>query len=366
MTGEPKMTETETPKTDLARLFSADLGVDLGSAFVRVISRRTGIVHSEPSVVARDRRSGEIRAVGLEAEAMIARLPDTIEEVRPVRDGAIADFDATYALLRTLVRRAKNRLAFRRPRMVVAVPCELTQVERRALIEAAKSVGAREVFLLAAPMAAALGAAVPAAQRGGKLVIDIGAGTTEVAIVTLSGAVYARSMRMGGAQLDRAVQLWAKKKLDIELGLAPARALKEQLGCALPRQDLREACIDARDRISGELRVVRIKAEELREALSASVAALVNAVRTVIEDAPAELAADVAHNGIVLAGGGALLDGLAALLTRELRLSVSVAKDPQTAAVEGCAVCLDRLDLLRDMKLEARASTGRFEPLAAH
>jgi rod shape-determining protein MreB len=358
------MRDATTQKTDLARRFAADLGVDLGSAFVRVIRRGTRTIHSEPSVVARDRRTGEIRAVGREAEAMIARLPETIEEVRPVREGAIADFDATHALLRALVRRARSRIALRRPRMVVAVPCELTPVERRALVEVAKSAGAREVYLLAAPMAAALGAATPAAQRGGKLVVDIGAGTTEVAIVTLSGAVHARTMRVGGAQLDRAVQVWAKNKLDIDLGLGPARALKEQLGCALPRQDLREASIDARDRISGSLRVVRIKAEELREALASPVAALVQAVRTVIEDAPAELAADVAHNGIVLAGGGALLDGLAALLTRELHLPVSVAKDPQTAVVEGCAACLDRMDLLRDMRLEARSETRRFEPLS--
>ena len=182
------MTDSTKQKTDLARLFSADLGVDLGSAFVRVISRRTRIIHTEPSVVARDRRTGEIRAIGREAEAMIARLPEAIAEVRPVREGAIADFDATYALLRGIVRRVKNRVAVRRPRMVIAVPCELTQVERRALIEVAKAAGAREVYLLASPMAAALGAAVPAAQRGGKLVIDIGAGTTDVAIVTLSGA----------------------------------------------------------------------------------------------------------------------------------------------------------------------------------
>lgn len=358
---------TQAPaKRSLARMFSADLGVDLGSAYVRVYSRHTGEILSEPSVVARDRRSHEARAIGREAEAMIARLPESIVEVRPIRDGAIADFEATEALLRAMVRRARNRLAFRRPRMVMSVPCELTQVERRALVQAARSAGAREVFLLAAPMAAALGAAVPAAARGGKLVIDLGAGTTEVAVVTLSGVVHARTMRLGGAHLDQGVQTWLKKKMDVQVGPLAARALKEQLGCALPRQDLREVCIDARDRISGELRVVRIKAEELREALAAPVAALVNAVRTVLEDAPAELAADIAHNGIVLAGGGALLEGFAGLLTRELRLPVSVAKDPQTAVVAGCGACLERLDMLRDLRLEAQASVRRFELLTAN
>ena len=351
--------------SSLARLFSADLGVDLGSANVRVFSHRTGLVLSEPAVVARDRRTHEVRAIGREAEAMIARLPESIVEVRPMRDGAIADFEATEGLLRAMVRRARNPLGLRRPRMVISVPCELTQVESRALVQAARSAGAREVFLLAAPMAAALGAAVPAAERGGKLVIDFGAGTTEVAVVTLSGVVHARTMRLGGTRLDEAVQVWLKKKLDVEVGPSAARALKEQLGSALPRQDLREVCIDARDRISGELRVVRIKAEELRDALAAPVAALVNAVRTVLEDAPAELAADIAHNGIVLGGGGALLAGLAGLLTRELRLPVSVAKDPQTAVVAGCGACLDRLDLLRDLRLEAQATVRRFELLTA-
>ena len=349
----------------LAHSVSADLGVDLGSAHVRVFSHRTGEIISEPSVVARDRRTHEVRAIGREAEAMIARMPESIVEVRPVRDGAIADFEAAVDLLRAMVRRVHNPWAMRRPRIVLSAPCELTQVESRALVEAARSAGAREVYLIAAPMAAALGAAMPAAERGGKLVVDFGAGTTEIAVVTLSGVVHARTMRVGGARLEEAVQTWLKKKLDVEVGLGAARALKEQLGCALPRQDLREVCIDARERISGELRVVRIKAEELREALVAPVAALVNAVRTVLEDAPPELAADIAHNGVVLAGGGALLNGLAGLLTRELRLPVSVAKDPQTAVVAGCGVCLDRIELLRDLRLEARASVRRFELLTA-
>ena len=358
------MTQTRKPSS-LARSVSADLGVDLGSAHVRVFCHRTGEIFSEPSIVARDRRTHEVRAIGRAAEAMIARMPESIVEVRPVRDGAIADFEATVALLRALVRRVRNPWALRGPRIVLSAPCELTQVERRALVEAARSAGAREVYLLASPMAAALGAAVPAAERGGKLVIDFGAGTTEIAVVTLSGVVHARTMRVGGARLEEAVQLWLKKKLDVEVGLATARALKEQLGCALPRQDLREVCIDARERISGELRVVRIKAEELREALVAPVAALVNAVRTVIEDAPAELATDIAHNGVVLAGGGALLNGLAGLLTRELRLPVSVAKDPLTAVVAGCGACLDQIDLLRDLRLEAQASIRRYEMLDA-
>ncbi len=352
------MTQTN-PDFSLARAVSADLGVDLGSAHVRVFIHRTGEIISEPSVVARDRRTHEVRAIGREAEAMIARMPESIREVRPMKDGAIADFEAAVAVLRALIRRARNPWAVRRPRIVLSAPAELTGVERRALVEAARSAGARQVYLLAAPMAAALGAQVPAAERGGKLVIDIGAATTDIAVVTLSGVVHARTMRVGGARLEEAVQLWLKRKLDVEVGLSAARALKEQLGCALPRNDLREVCIDARERITGELRVVRIKAEELREALVAPVAALVNAVRIVIEDAPADLAADIAHNGVVLAGGGALLNGLAGLLTRELRLPVSVAKDPQTAVVAGCGRCLDQIDLLRDLHLEAQASMRR-------
>ncbi len=358
---------TQNPRVSaFLRRFSADLGIDLGSANVRVFSRRTGEVFSEPSVVARERHTHEVRATGCEAEAMIARMPESIVAVFPVRDGAIADLEAAEALLRAMVRRARNPIAFRRPRIVLSAPCELTPVERRALEQAARSAGAREVFLLASPMAAALGAAVPAAERGGKLVIDFGAGTTEIAVVTLSGVVHARSLRIGSVRLEEAVQTWLKKKLDVEVGLGTARALTEQLGCAIPREDLRAVTIDARDRISGELRVIRVKAEELREALAAPVATLIDAVRTVLEDAPAELAADIAHNGIVLAGGGALLTGLATLLTRELRLQVSVAKDPLTAVVAGCGSCLERLELLRALRLEARATIRRIEPLTAH
>ena len=195
--------------------------------------------------------------------------------------------------------------------------------------------------------------------------IDIGAGTTDVAVVTLSGVVHARTMRMGGTRLDEAVRAWLKRKLDVEVGLAQARALKEQLGSAFGRQDLRDVTIDARDRVTGALRVVRVRAEELREALAPAVAQLVDAVRIVIEDAPPELAADIAQNGIVLAGGGARLDGLAELLMRELRLPVAVAKDPQTAGVTGCGACLDRFDLLRDLQLEARAQIRQLDLAAA-
>jgi rod shape-determining protein MreB len=351
----------ETNRTqNLGRLFSADLGVDLGTANARVTSRRTGEVVSVPAVVARHRLTGEIWAVGRNAADLIARLPEAIEEVRPMREGAIADYEGAMVLLRALILHARNRLALRRPRLVLSVPCELTQVERRALVSAARGAGAREVYLLAAPMAAALGAGVPSAERGGKLVVDIGAGTTEVAVVTLSGVVHARTMRMGGTKLDEAVRAWLKRKLDVEVGLTQARALKEQLGCALPKQDHRDVCIDARDRVTGALRVVRIRAEELREALAPAVASLVDAVRVVIEDAPPELSADIAQNGIVLAGGGARLDGLAELLMRELRLPVAVAKDPMTAGVAGCGDCLERIDLLRDLRLEAQAQSHRL------
>jgi rod shape-determining protein MreB len=355
----------EAKTFSLARLLSADLGIDLGTENARVTSRKTGEVFSAPAVVARHRRSGEVWGVGRPAADLIARMPEAIEEVRPLRDGAIADYDAAVILLRALIQHARNRFAPLRPRVVLSVPCELTQVERRALISAAKGAGAREVYLLAAPMAAALGAGVPASEKGGKLVIDIGAGTTDVAIVTLSGVVHARTMRMGGARLDEAVRAWLKRKLDVEVGLPQARALKEQLGSALARQDLRDVCIDARDRVTGALRVVRVRAEELREALAPAVAQLVDAVRIVIEDAPPELSADIAQNGIVLAGGGARLDGLAALLMRELRLPVAVAKDPQTAGVTGCGATLDSFDLLRDLQLEAQAQIRQLEFAAA-
>jgi len=345
----------------LGRLFSADLGIDLGTENARVTSRRSGEVFSAPAVVARHRRTHEIWAVGQNAADLCARMPEAIAEVRPLRDGAIADYEAATVLLRALILHARNRLALRRPRLVLSVSSELTQVERRALVSAARSAGAREVYLLAAPMAAALGADVPAAERGGKLVVDIGAGTTEIAVVTLSGVVHARTMRVGGARLDEAVRVWMKRKLDVEIGLPAARALKEQLGCALPRQDHRDVTIDARDRITGALRVVRVRAEELREALAPAVASLVEAVRLVVEDAPPELAADIAQNGIVLAGGGARLAGLAELLMRELRLPVAVAKDPMTAAVAGCADSLERVELLRDLRLEANAQSRRLE-----
>ena len=355
----------ENKTFSLTRLLSADLGIDLGTENARVTSRKTGEVFSAPSVVARHRRSGEVWGVGRPAADLIARMPEAIEEVRPLRDGAIADYDAAVILLRALIQHARNRFAPLRPRVVLSVPCELTQVERRALVSAARQAGAREVYLLAAPMAAALGAGVAASERGGKLVIDIGAGTTDVAVVTTAGVVHARTMRMGGTRLDEAVRGWLKRKLDVEVGLLQARALKEQLGSAHTRQDLRDVTLDARDRVTGALRVVRVRAEELREALAPAVAQLVDAVRIVIEDAPPELAADIAQNGIVLAGGGARLDGLAELLMRELRLPVAVAKDPQTAGVTGCGACLDRFDVLRDLQLEAQAQIRQLDLAAA-
>src|SRR5262245_3887785 len=354
----------ENKTFSLTRLLSADLGIDLGTDSARVTSRKTGEVFSAPAVVARHRRSGEIWGVGRPAADLIARMPEAIEEVRPLRDGAIADYDAAVLLLRALIQHARNRFAPLRPRVVLSVPCELTQVERRALVSATRQAGAREVYLLAAPMAAALGAGVAASERGGKLVIDIGAGTTDVAVVTTSGVVHARTMRMGGTRPDGARRGRPKRKLDVEVGLLQARALKEQLGSAHTRQDLRDVTLDARDRVTGALRVVRVRAEELREALAPAVAQLVEAVRIVIEDAPPELAADIAQNGIVLAGGGARLDGLAELLMRELRLPVAVAKDPQTAGVTGCGTCLERFDLLRDLQLEAKAQLRQLEMAA--
>ena len=340
----------------LLGLFSNDLAIDLGTANTLVYAKGRGIVSSEPSVVAvqtDSRGVDRVRAVGKEAKSMLGRTPGSIRAVRPLKDGVIADFEIAEAMLRYFIQRAHNRSTLLRPRIVISVPSGITEVEKRAVRESALSASAREVYLLDEPMAAAIGAGLPITEPSGNMILDIGGGTTEVAVISLAGIVYATSGRIGGDKMDEAILNYVKRKYNLLIGERTAERIKIEVGTAYPVDEVRTMVVKGRDLVAGVPKTLEINTEDVREALMEPVNAIVEATKAALERTPPELAADIADKGIVLTGGGALLENLDVLLREETGLPIMLAEDPFTAVVMGCGRCLDEIDLLKDVTRKA-------------
>jgi rod shape-determining protein MreB len=339
--------------------FSSDLAIDLGTANTLVYVKGRGIVVSEPSVVAVSRDGSgpdRVRAVGKAAKDMLGRTPAHIVAIRPLKDGVIADFDITEAMLRYFIRRVHDRRTMVRPRIVIAVPSGITEVEKRAVRESAMLAGAREVHLIEEPMAAALGAGLPVAEPSGIMIIDIGGGTTEVAVISLSGIVYSNSTRVGGDKMDEAIINYVKRKYNLLIGEQTAEKIKIRIGTAYPTDTIESMEIKGRDLVLGIPKTLELKSEEVREALSEPVNAIVESVKMALEKTPPELSADIVDKGIVLVGGGSLLANLDILLRESTGLPVMLAEDPLTAVAVGTGRCLDEIGLLREVTIRSSIS----------
>ena len=337
--------------------FSSDLAIDLGTANTLVYAKGKGIVVSEPSVVAvmKDRRGPDkVKAVGEEAKEMLGRTPGNIVAVRPMKDGVIADFDVTAEMLRYFIKRVHNRSStFVRPRIVVAVPSGITPVEQRAVREAAQSAGASQVFLIEEPMAAAIGAGLPVTEPSGNMIVDVGGGTTDIAVISLAGIVYSNSTRVGGDKMDDAIINYVKRRYNLLIGERTAEAIKIGIGTAYPTAELRTMEIKGRDLVAGVPKTLTIKSDEVLEALQEPVNAIVEAVKVALERTPPELAADIVDKGIVMVGGGSLLRNLDVLLREATGLPVMVAESPLTAVCLGTGACLDNIDLLHEVSIRS-------------
>jgi rod shape-determining protein MreB len=336
-------------------LFSNDLAIDLGTATTLVYVKGKGIVSNEPSVVAirKDSRGvKKILAVGNEAKKMLGRTPANIVAIRPMKDGVIADFEVTEAMLRYFIAKAHNRRTLIRPRVVVSVPSGITPVEKRAVRESAELAGAREIYLMEEPMAAAIGAGLPVSEPVGNMVVDIGGGTTEVAVISLAGIVYSHSVRIAGDKMDEAIIQYVKRKYNLLIGERTAEVVKITIGTAYPEKEARTAEIKGRDLVSGIPKTLEISSEEVMAAISGPVNNIVEAVKVALERMPPELAADIVDKGIVLAGGGALLRNLDVLLREETGLPIIIAENPLTTVVMGTGMVLDELRLLKEVALE--------------
>jgi len=326
--------------------FSTDLAIDLGTANTLVFVKGKGIVCDEPSVVAIQK--DKVIAVGLEAQRMLGKTPANIVAMRPLKDGVIADFDKTGEMLKYFIRKVHNRKSFISPRIAIGVPSGITQVEQRAVKDAAQASGAREIYLIEEPMAAAIGVGLPIGEPCGNMIVDIGGGTTDVAVISLHGVVYSKAVRVGGDKMDESIVNHIKNKGRILIGERTAELIKKQIGSAF-RIDAenRSMEVKGRDLVSGIPKTVTIYEDEIREALSDNVTVIINAIKVALENTPPELASDIVDRGIILAGGGALLRGLDALLKHETGLPVIVAEDPLTAVARGVGKVLDDLDILR-------------------
>ncbi len=334
-------------------LFSNDLAIDLGTANTLVYVKGKGIVLSEPSVVAvstGNRYKNRVLAVGSEAKNMLGKTPGNISAIRPMRDGVIADFEVTEAMLRHFIHKVHNRRTFVRPRIIVAVPSGITQVEKRAVRESAESAGAREVFLIEEPMAAAIGAGLPIAEPTCNMVVDIGGGTTEVAVISLKGIVYSRSVRVAGDKMDSAIIQYIKRKYNLLIGERTAEVIKTSIGNAYPDpQNLETIEVKGRDLASGIPKILTIDSEEIRIAISEQIDAIVETVKIALEQTPPELSADIVDRGIILTGGGALLKSLDRLLREETSLPITVTEDPLSTVALGSGKALDNLEMLREV-----------------
>jgi len=334
--------------------FSSDLAIDLGTANTLVYVKGRGIVLSEPSVVAvrKDGRgTNKVLAVGKEAKMMLGRTPGNIVAIRPMKDGVIADFEITETMLRHFIRKVHNRRSLIRPRIIVCVPSGITQVEKRAVRESAESAGAREVFLIEEPMAAAIGAGLPITEPTSNMVLDIGGGTTEVAVISLAGIVYSKSVRVGGDKMDEAILQHIKRKYNLLIGERTAELIKTTIGNAFAVDKVERMQIKGRDLVSGIPKIIEIDSDEVRESISEQIETIVETVKIALEQTPPELAADIVDRGIVLTGGGALLQNLDKLLREETGLPITITEDPLSTVVLGSGKALDNLDILREVMI---------------
>lgn len=333
-----------------SRLFgfaSNDIGIDLGTANTLVYVKDQGIVLREPSVVAVKTSTNEVVAVGDDAKRMLGRTPGNITAIRPLKDGVIADFKITEAMLRHFIKKVRSGRTWGSPRVVIAVPSGITEVEKRAVKESAEQAGAKEVFLIEEPMAAAIGVGLPVQEAAGNMIVDIGGGTTEVAIISLSGIVYSRSVRVAGDELDEAIINYMKRAYNLMIGERTAEEIKLRIGSAYPLGKETTMEVKGRDMVAGLPKTITITSQEVREAMLEPLNTIIDAVRTTLERCPPELSADLVDRGIMLAGGGALLRGLDKLLQEETALPVHVADDPLSAVAEGCGRVLGEIEFLR-------------------
>lgn len=342
--------------------FSYDLGIDLGTSNTLVFIKGQGIMVREPSVVARQKKQtsqgkniGKIIAVGSEAKRMLGKTPDTIEAVRPLKDGVISDFDATEAMIRYYIQQIHQRRGLLpkipHPKVVIGIPTGVTEVERRAVQQAALVAGARKAYLIEEPMAAAIGAKIPILEPQGQLIIDIGGGTTEVSVLSLGGVVVERSLRIAGDEFDEAIVNFMKKKYQLVIGELTAEEMKLQIGSAFPLKQEKQFVVRGRNMAMGLPQSIKIDSKELREALLPILKQIITETKDLLEETPAELVSDIVKNGIVLAGGGALLSGIDQAIFKSLKIPVWIADDPLTCVVRGCGELLDNEELLQKVKV---------------
>ena len=336
--------------------FSKDMGIDLGTANTLVSMRGKGIVLREPSVVAIQSDTGEILAVGEEAKKMLGRTPGNIVAIRPLKDGVIADFDTTQAMLKYFIQKATGGFSFFRPRVVVGVPSGVTEVERRAVIDATIQAGAREAYLIEEPMAAAIGAGLPVHDPTGNMVVDIGGGTTEVAVISLGGIVSSRSIRIGGDELDEAIIQYMKRTYNLLIGERTAESVKMTIGSAMPSPEEESMDIRGRDLVTGLPKTLPVSVREIELALSEPVSAIVDAVKVTLEKTPPELSADIMDRGIVMTGGGSQLRRLDKLLTKETGMPVIVAEDALDCVAKGTGIVAEDLETMKRVTMTIKKS----------
>jgi rod shape-determining protein MreB len=346
----------------LSNYFSTDIGIDLGTANTLVYVRNRGIVLREPSVVAVHAGTNKVLAVGDDAKQMLGRTPGNITAIRPMRDGVIGDFEIAEAMLRHFIRKVHKSRKLLRPRVVVAVPSGITEVEKRAVTDSATNAGAREVYLIEEPMAAAIGAGLPVSDAAANMIIDIGGGTTEVALISLSGIVFSRSVRVAGDKLDEAIVQYMKRAYNLMIGERTAEDIKIKIGSVYPLSEEMAMSVKGRDLAAGLPRQVDITSEEIRQALREPVESIVDTVRFTLESCPPELSADLVERGMVLAGGGALLRGLDRLLSDVTGLPVIIADDPLSTIAEGTGRALDELELLCRMANSSSQRASYYYP----
>ncbi|TAN36920.1 MAG: rod shape-determining protein [Verrucomicrobia bacterium] len=340
----------------LLGFFSSDIGIDLGTANTLVYVRDRGIVLREPSVVAIQAGTTRVLAVGEEAKRMLGRTPGNIVAIRPLRHGVISDFEITEAMLRYFIRKVhSSRSGMVRPRVIISVPSGITEVEKRAVKESAAHAGAREVYLIEEPMAAAIGVGLPVHEPSGNMIVDMGGGTTEVAIISLAGIVHSRSVRVGGDEMDEAIIQYMKRVYNLMIGERTAEEIKMSIGSAYPLGEEMSMEVKGRDLVAGLPKTITITSEEIREALQEPVSAIVEAIRITLERCPPELSSDLVDRGIVLAGGTSLLRGIDKLIAEQTGLPVHRAEDPLSAVAEGTGVVLSELNLLRKVAAGGRA-----------